>query len=170
MRLVNVVSTCKLGCRLDLIHISKHLLNIEYNPKKFSAIILRHKQISGCCLVFNSGSLVISGNTSIKNARISVRRFARLIQKLKYPVQIQNFKIQTMTCVFKVNQKVSLSNLHDVLPFGIYEPEIFNGLLYKVDGITFSVLHSGAIIATGVKSIKSVKRNYRILSNLIEFI
>ena len=52
----NVVSTFQLNYKIDLNQLSNTLWNIEYNPRKFTAAILRQRNpIQTTALIFNSG-------------------------------------------------------------------------------------------------------------------
>lgn len=54
-KLQNVVSTCSVGRSLDLKFIAMHARNAEYNPKRFSAVIMRIREPKTTALIFSSG-------------------------------------------------------------------------------------------------------------------
>ncbi|KAF7638496.1 PX domain-containing protein [Meloidogyne graminicola] len=53
--LQNIVSTVNLDVKLDLNQIAKTALNSEYNPKRFSAVIMRIRDPRSTALIFNNG-------------------------------------------------------------------------------------------------------------------
>lgn len=62
--LQNIVSTVNLACRLDLKLIALQARNAEYNPKHFSAAIMRIREPKTTALIFASGKMVITGAKS----------------------------------------------------------------------------------------------------------
>ena len=95
-RIQNIVSTINLDCKLDLKTIAMQAPNTEYNPKRFVAVIMRIKKPRTTALLFNSGKIVCTGAKGEDESRIAARKFARIIQKLGFPVKFTNFKIQNM--------------------------------------------------------------------------
>src|SRR5438477_4454629 len=88
-----IMSTVNLGCRLDLPYIAAHGVNLEYMPEKFNPIVMRLKEPKSTALLFTSGKIVVTGTKDEKNAEIATRRFARIVQKLGFPVRFLNFRI-----------------------------------------------------------------------------
>ena len=62
--LQNIVATCNLGCDLELKTIAMHARNAEYNPKRFSAVIMRIRDPKTTALIFRSGKMVVTGAKS----------------------------------------------------------------------------------------------------------
>ncbi|KAI4350375.1 hypothetical protein L6164_004836 [Bauhinia variegata] len=147
----NVVATCSLDCDLDLKKIAQHARNAEYNPRRFSAVIMRIREPKTTALIFSSGKLVCTGAKSEQLSKLAARKFARIIQKLGYPAQ---FKIQNMvgSCDLKFPLRLeSLACAHGA--FSSYEPELFPGLIYRMKQpkIVLLVFVSGKIVLTGAK-------------------
>ena len=57
----NVVSTVDLKCELNLKQIALKARNAEYNPKRFSAVIMRIRNPKTTALIFKSGKVVCTG-------------------------------------------------------------------------------------------------------------
>ena len=53
----NMVATVNLDCKLDLKTIALHARNAEYNPKRFSAVIMRIRDPKTTALIFSSGKM-----------------------------------------------------------------------------------------------------------------
>ena len=60
-RIVNIVSTVNVCCKLDLYNIVQRARNAEYNPKRFSAVIMRIRNPKTTALIFKSGKMVVLG-------------------------------------------------------------------------------------------------------------
>lgn len=86
----NIVSTVNLNCKLDLKKIALHARNAEYNPKRFAAVIMRIREPRTTALIFSSGKMVCTGAKSEGDSRLAARKYARIIQKLGFPVSIFN--------------------------------------------------------------------------------
>ena len=82
----NIVSTVNLSCKLDLKKIALHARNAEYNPKRFAAVIMRIREPRTTALIFSSGKMVCTGAKSEEDSRLAARKYARIIQKLGFPV------------------------------------------------------------------------------------
>lgn len=82
----NIVSTVNLYCKLDLKKIALHARNAEYNPKRFAAVIMRIREPRTTALIFSSGKMVCTGAKSEDDSRLAARKYARIIQKLGFPV------------------------------------------------------------------------------------
>ncbi|KAK3156918.1 hypothetical protein QOZ80_2AG0113800 [Eleusine coracana subsp. coracana] len=129
--LQNIVATVNLGCKLDLQAIANSARNAEYNPKRFAAVIMRIRDPKTTALVFSSGKMVCTGAKTEEQSKLAARKYARIIQKLGYPAQFRDFKIQNMVASCDVKFPIRLEGL--ALTCGVfahYEPEIFPGLIY----------------------------------------
>lgn len=97
----NIVSTVNLSCKLDLKKIALHARNAEYNPKRFAAVIMRIREPRTTALIFSSGKMVCTGAKSEEDSRLAARKYARIIQKLGFPVSF----ILLLFSIQKENQK-----------------------------------------------------------------
>ncbi|CAI9112917.1 OLC1v1013426C1 [Oldenlandia corymbosa var. corymbosa] len=154
--LQNVVSTVNLDCRLDLKSIALQARNAEYNPKRFSAVIMRIREPKTTALIFASGKIVCTGAKNEQQSRLAARRYARIVQKLGYPeVQFKDFKVQNVVGSCDVKFTVRLEGLaHSHGNFCTYEPELFPGLIYRMKEpkVVLLVFVSGKIVLTGAKN------------------
>lgn len=64
-----IVIKKSLGVSIDLKHLALHARNAEYNPKRFSAVIMRIREPRTTALVFSSGKMVITGAKSEQASR-----------------------------------------------------------------------------------------------------
>jgi len=152
----NVVSTVNLCCKLDLKQIAMRARNAEYNPKRFSAVVMRIREPKTTALIFASGKMVITGAKSEKASRLAARKYARIIQKLGYSdTKFTEFKVQNMVGSCDVKFPIRLEGLayeHD--DYSSYEPELFPGLIYRMvqPKIVLLIFVSGKVVLTGAKT------------------
>lgn len=82
----NCVATMDLGCNLDLAVINSRTRNSEYNPARFTGVIMRIREPRATALIFRSGKIVCTGARNEQDAWLASRKFARIIQKLGFKV------------------------------------------------------------------------------------
>eukprot|EP00326_Haptolina_ericina_P035395 CAMPEP_0181255040 /NCGR_PEP_ID=MMETSP1096-20121128/48932_1 /TAXON_ID=156174 ORGANISM="Chrysochromulina ericina, Strain CCMP281" /NCGR_SAMPLE_ID=MMETSP1096 /ASSEMBLY_ACC=CAM_ASM_000453 /LENGTH=162 /DNA_ID=CAMNT_0023353131 /DNA_START=196 /DNA_END=681 /DNA_ORIENTATION=+ len=132
--LQNVVATCNLAVELDLKRIAMQARNAEYNPKRFSAVIMRVREPKTTALIFKSGKVVVTGAKSEEQARSAARKYARIIQKVGFDnAKFKDFKIQNIVGSCDVKFPIRLEGImykHSL--YSSYEPELFPGLIYRM--------------------------------------
>lgn len=165
----NVVATVDLECRLNLNVIAEQARNVEYNRKKFHAVVMRIRDPKTTTLIFASGKMVITGAKSEALAQLAGRKHARAISKCGFRTGFANFKVQNFVGSCSLDFYVRLEGLAYQNPhFVSYEPELFPGLVYRIAGVGSkkvrgapSVGHSavllvfanGKVVITGAKSV-----------------
>ncbi|XP_073988969.1 TATA-box binding protein-related factor [Rhodnius prolixus] len=154
-RVQNVVCTVNLGCHLDLSRINTHTRNSEYNPRRFCGVVMRLLSPRSTALVFSSGKIVVTGVKHEEHAVLASRKFARIIQKLGFPVKFEDFRIHNMVATCDLRFPIRIENLHQVHgQFSSYEPELFPALIYRMirPRIVVLIFVNGKIVVTGAKS------------------
>ena len=63
-KIQNIVATVNLDCKLDLAKIANKARNCDFNPKRFSAVIMRIREPRTTALLFSSGKMVCTGAKS----------------------------------------------------------------------------------------------------------
>ena len=111
-RIENIVSTANLCCNLNLREIAMQAKNAEYNPKRFSALIMKIKEPKTTALIFSSGRIVTLGAKTEEDSRKSSRKFAKIIKSLNYQVFFKEFKIQNIVGSVDINFQISLMFLY----------------------------------------------------------
>ncbi|KAG7381867.1 TATA box-binding protein-like protein 2 [Phytophthora pseudosyringae] len=154
VKIMNVVGTVDLKTPLDLKIIALHARNAEYNPKRFSAVIMRLRDPKTTALIFGSGKIVITGGTSEESCRLAARKFTRVIQKLNFPAKFTEFKVRNVMGTCDIRFPIRLEGLlNDHARFSSYEPELFPGLIYKLvePKLTLLIFVSGKIVLCGAR-------------------
>jgi transcription initiation factor TFIID TATA-box-binding protein len=159
----NIVSTANLGCHLNLREIALQAKNAEYNPRRFSAVIMKIKEPKTTALIFSSGRIVCLGAKTEENSKKACKKFGKIIKSLGYSAIFKEFKIENIVGSIDVKFNISLMklNLHIVKNFKseirryvVYEPEVFPGLIYRMiePKIVLLIFNSGKIVLTGGKN------------------
>ncbi|XP_021012081.1 TATA box-binding protein-like protein 2 isoform X2 [Mus caroli] len=170
-QLQNVVSTANLACKLDLRKIALNAKNTEYNPKRFAAVIMRIREPRTTALIFSSGKVVCTGAKSEEESRLAARKYARVVQKLGFPVRFFNFKIQNMvgSCDVKFPIRLEILALTH-RQFSSYEPELFPGLIYKMvkPQVVLLIFASGKVVLTGAKERSEIYEAFENMYPILE--
>eukprot|EP00924_Labyrinthula_sp_SR-Ha-C_P002495 maker-scaffold_16-snap-gene-6.29-mRNA-1 protein AED:0.01 eAED:0.01 QI:386/1/1/1/1/1/2/50/199 len=154
VKITNVVASFKYGVPIDLRRIAVRVRNAEFNPQRYSAVIMRLQNPKSTALIFRTGAFVITGTRSEEQAKLAARKFTKIVQKVGIQGQIRDFKISNMVglfdCKFPIRlETFALEHGH----FAHYEPEVFAGMVYKLlnPKATLLIFVSGKVVITGAK-------------------
>jgi len=156
----NCVSTIDLGCELDLKRINNRTRNSEYNPMRFSGLVMRIREPTTTALIFRSGKIVVTGARNESDALLAAKKFALIIHKLNFNVKFNKFKIQNLVATCDLRFPIKLENLNQVHgQFSNYEPELFPGLIYRLvkPRVVLLIFVNGKIVFTGAKNRQEIK-------------
>ena len=159
----NIVSTANFGCLLNLREIALQAKNAEYNPRRFSAVIMKIKEPKTTALIFSSGKIVCLGAKTEEDSKKACKKFGKIIKSLGYPAIFKEFKIENIVGSIDVKFNISLMKLYlhivknfnsGVTRYIVYEPEVFPGLIYRMiePKIVLLVFNSGKMVLTGGKN------------------
>ena len=158
----NLVCSVSLGIDVDPKAIAMRARNAEYNPKRFAAVILRLREPKSTALLFRTGKLICAGARSIPLAQLACHKYTRLVQRLQYPAATcSGFSVINLVATLNTRFPIRLEALaHEHGEWCSYEPELFPGLVYRVEEPKCVVLCfvSGKCVVTGAKSMDEVKR------------
>jgi transcription initiation factor TFIID TATA-box-binding protein len=158
-RVNNIVATVELSCRLSLKTLSDHMSNCEYNPRRFSALIVRMKNPKTTALLFASGKIVLTGARTSEDLEQGVRMHVRAIRKAAYPAcKIERMTVHNMVASCNINAPLRL----EALCLGLggsgggaeLDAEIFPGLIFRLrdPGVTMLIFVNGKVVITGAAS------------------
>ena len=174
-KIENIVSVANLNCELNLKEVAIQIRNAEYNPKRFSAVIIRQKEPKTTALIFSNGKIVCLGAKSVEDSKKGCRKFAKAIKNLNYSVQFTNFKIVNIVGSVDVKFPINLSNLFNRLYFRyknkglseenigkilMYEPEVFPGLFFGIGKVVLLIFRSGKLSIVGGKTIDQIYKTF----------
>ena len=118
-------------------------------------------------LIFSTGKMVITGAKSENDSMQAARIFSAAVQKVHQGLEIKltDFKIQNIVACSDVGFSVKLESLQEELKKKAkchYEPELFPGLIYKMEEpkVALLIFTSGKIVLAGAKSRKDVYTAY----------
>lgn len=80
------MATVELGCELNLMTINFRTRNSEYNPARFSGVIMRIREPRTTALIFKTGKIICTGARNEQDALLASKKFTKILQKLNFNV------------------------------------------------------------------------------------
>lgn len=165
----NVVASTKLAEDFDL---EMLMVNgpegAEYNKVKFPGLVYRAEDPKAAFLIFTSGKVVCTGTKSIEKAHVAIKSLVKKLSSIGYKIDLEP-EIHVQNVVASANLKINL-NLNAILTaFGMenveYEPEVFPGLVYKLEvpKVLVLVFRTGKLVITGGKCPKDCEGGLQVV-------
>ena len=177
IKINNIVALANSGCKLNLTHIALLIKNAQYNPKKFNALIMRLKKPKSVALIFDSGKFIVTGTTNEEDSNTAARKFVKIIESCNFNAILKSFQIINIVSSCDVNFDIALTKLNAYLCNKYssianklsYEPEIFPGLIYRMEKpkITVLIFDSGKINFVGAKKQEDITEAYKKIYPLV---
>ena len=168
--IVNIVAGFSVNANLNLSHIAMNAMNCEYNPKKFSAAVLRLSEPKTTVKIFPKGKISFTGTKTMTECQEASRKILKVLKKLGYNVHMTDFKIQNIVANCKVDYEISLYQLaQDQLEETKYNPERFPGLSYTLTDVKMkaTIFKNGNVVLLGAKEEETIREAWRILSDML---
>ena len=148
-KLTHRVLYSDLGCPLNLRDMAETKIDIEYHSLSFERLLWRHRKIGCTYMIYSTGKIICHGGKE------QTRQYARLVERMGYPVRMKKIKTLTMSAVYTLRGKVDYCKIVQWMQ-GSYEPEIFHAVGFIREGIHYTIYKSGKTIVTGIKSEKDL--------------
>jgi len=165
----NIVCTVNTNCLLDLKRIANSALNVEYKPYRFGALIMRIREPRSTALIFSSGKIVVAGTKNLSEAKISCKKFVKILNKLNFDVKFLDFKIQNIVCSYDMTSLLCLEKINLFCEnFSCFEPELFPGLILRIKKATFLIFGSWKIVITGLNDYNLINNIFNDLFSILK--
>lgn len=155
---VNMVASTQLTESIDLYDVSNKL-GINYEAEQFPGMVYRVATPKVCILLFRSGKAVVTGAKSEEDVTAGLQVLHDDLTDNGYemwPYQPEDISIENIVVTYEYGSDLDLSHLIFTMPFDKteYEPEVFPGLIYRIDEpkSVCLVFSSGKCVITGCKS------------------
>ena len=159
----NIVASAALGRELDLTLLATSMEGAEYDPAVFPGLVFRVKNPKAATLLFRSGKMVCTGAKDLDQVKRAVELVVDAIRAAGVPVkEYPVFTVQNIVASADLGSPVNLSST--VISLGLekveYEPEVFPGLVYRLDEpkVVMLLFGSGRLVCTGAKVNEDVER------------
>ncbi|MHA1794473.1 MAG: TATA-box-binding protein [Promethearchaeota archaeon] len=155
-KIENVVATVtvKISEKMDLNVIARKYADVEYNPERFPGLVMRIVEPKATILVFSTGKMVVTGMRKAEEAEAVVADVIKRIQKCKIDISDPQITIQNIVASGDLNCMIDLNMAAVVMEWSMYEPEVFPGLIYRMQDpkSVFLIFSTGRIVCTGAKT------------------
>ena len=169
--LENVVASTALAEDFDLEKMMESgLEGAEYNKAKFPGLVYRIENPKAAFLIFTSGKVVCTGAKSIENAHKAIITLANTLKDIGFDKIYPEPEVHVQNIVASADLKTTLNLNTIAIAFGLenveYEPEVFPGLIYRVEApkVVVLVFSSGKLVITGGKTPEDCDEGLRIIS------
>ena len=162
----NVVATAHVDIeeKMDLTEIARNL-SVEYDPERFPGVIMRLEEPRATLLIFSTGKMVITGLRKSQDAEVAVEAAIEKIRTIRdFPSA--EVKIVNLVASGSLNVQIDLNTGALVLENAMYEPEVFPGLIYRMQEpkAVFLIFFTGKFVCTGIREKKTIKEAVEKLS------
>lgn len=164
-RIENVVATANFDIstnKLDLMHIARSDPEVEFNPERFPGLIMRLEKPKATYLIFSTGKMVITGLRSSELVDEAVENAMKRIRKTRIKVSNPRAEVRNVVASGNLHTHIDLNMAALLLEYSMYEPEVFPGLIYRLQEpkCCFLIFSTGSCVCTGAKCASDVKEAY----------
>jgi len=156
-----VLSVTYEDTEFNLEKLTRSLDGAVYDPEVFPGITYKSEHPRASFLIFASGKMNCVGARSLNDAKQAIRKLTRKLRKAHIKVKREpKLKVQNIVASVDFGRKFDLEDIARRFENTEYEPEVFPGLVFRLDDPKVVVLLfvSGKGVCAGAKSIKNVKK------------
>ena len=160
-KIENVVATVvvEITEKIDLNQIARKHAEVEYNPERFPGLVMRIEKPRATILIFSTGKMVVTGLRKAAEAPRVVEKVVKNIRKAGIKVTNPVITIQNIVASGDLHTNIDLNMAAIVMEYAMYEPEVFPGLIYRMQDpkTVFLIFSTGRIVCTGAKKKEIVR-------------
>ena len=160
-KIENVVATVvvEITEKIDLKQIARKHAEVEYNPERFPGLVMRIEKPRATILIFSTGKMVVTGLRKASEADAVVTKVVKNIKKAGIKVTNPKITIQNIVASGDLHTNIDLNMAAIVMEYAMYEPEVFPGLIYRMQEpkTVFLIFSTGRIVCTGAKKKEIVR-------------
>jgi len=160
-KIENVVATVvvEITEKIDLNQIARRHAEVEYNPERFPGLVMRIEKPRATILIFSTGKMVVTGLRRADEADRVVEKVVKNIKKAGIKVSNPEITIQNIVASGDLHTNIDLNMAAIVMEYAMYEPEVFPGLIYRMQDpkTVFLIFSTGRIVCTGAKKKEIVR-------------
>jgi len=138
----------------------------------FPGLSLKFKNPSNSVLIFSTGRIIISGNKSFDDAKVTVNKLVNILRYLKINVYSKPvLKVNNMVAYVEISKTLNINKIVDTLmKSGVefeYEPEQFPSLIYGSLRLKAVICRNGKIIILGARNEDEIKEMINKIKKLV---
>jgi len=160
-KIENVVATVTVEIteKIDLNQIARKHAEVEYNPERFPGLVMRIEKPRATILIFSTGKIVVTGLRKASETERVVDKVVKNIRKAGIKLSNPEITIQNIVASGDLHTNIDLNMAAIVMEYAMYEPEVFPGLIYRMQDpkTVFLIFSTGRIVCTGAKKKEIVR-------------
>lgn len=175
IKVENVVANARIADNLDLEYIESRLEDAVFTKKKFPGLVYRTREPKSAFLIFRSGKVVCTGSKTAEGVRAVMDKLAADLRSIGMEVvEHPDFRVQNIVASANLGRELNLGAI--VLGLELegmeYEPEVFPGLVYRIDEPKSAILifSSGRLVITGGKTVEDCEKSVEVLLNKLKYL
>lgn len=156
-----VLSVTYEGVTFDLEKLARSLEGARYDPEVFPGIAYKSYEPQASFLIFASGKMNCVGAKSMNDAKLAIKKLTKKLQKAGIKIKVEpKVKVQNIVASFDFGREFDLERIARTFENTEYEPEVFPGLVFRLDEPKVVVLLfvSGKGVCAGAKSLADIKK------------
>ncbi len=168
IKVENVVANARIADNLDLQYIESKLEDAVFTKKKFPGLVYRTREPKSAFLIFRSGKVVCTGSKTAEGVRAVMDKLSSDLRSIGIDVvEHPEFRVQNIVASANIGKELNLGAIVVGLELeGMeYEPEVFPGLVYRIDEPKSAILifSSGRLVITGGKTVEDCEKSVGVL-------
>ncbi|UYP48382.1 TATA-box-binding protein [Candidatus Lokiarchaeum ossiferum] len=167
----NIVVSVELNRDINLKSICEAYKDAEENLNKFPGICLRLKKPKCAILLFSNGKMVITGLKLSKDAPVVINRVIDRLNAIGIEiVDDPEWRLVNLVLSLNFRQSIPLDEAALLLSHSIYEPEVFPGLIFRIQEpkAVFLIFSSGKVVLTGLKAESQILPAIKLLGKTLK--
>lgn len=172
-KIQNIVATTHIANKLDLDKIAEALPNTSYRPNLFPGLVLRIKDPDAAFLLFKTGKVVCTGTKNTGEMEKAINKSCMALKQAGFKITSKpEVEVQNIVATADLHGNLNLTKI--ALSVGLenveYEPEIFPGMVYRMEEprVVFLLFGSGKIVCTGARKPEQAIEGVKKLTKLLD--
>ncbi len=136
-----VVSVTYDGTKFDLEKLARTVDGVVHDPRVFPGAVYKAEEPRASFLIFSSGKMNCVGAKSIKDAELAIKRLTRKLRRAGFEIKSEpKIKVQNIVASIDFGRRFDLEEIARNFENAEYEPEVFPGLVFRLDDPKVAVL------------------------------
>jgi len=165
-----VLSVTYEGVEFNLERLAKSLEGARYDPEVFPGIAYKSEDPPASFLIFASGKMNCVGAKGMVDAKLAIKKLTKKLKKARIKVKSEpKVEVQNIVASFDFGREFDLERIARSFENTEYEPEVFPGLVFRLDDPKVVVLLfvSGKGVCAGAKSMKDIQKAARRITKIL---
>ncbi len=166
-----VLSVTYEDVKFDLEKLARSLDGARYDPEVFPGIAYKSYDPPASFLIFASGKMNCVGAQSTRDAKLAIKKLTGKLRRSGIKVKSEpKVKVQNIVASFDFGREFDLERIARDFKNTEYEPEVFPGLVFRLDEPKVVVLLfvSGKGVCAGAKSMGDIKKAAEKITKIIK--